>query len=69
MFRYQSKTGLPISTYFSATKIRWLLDNVKEIKEDINNVFIGTVDSWLTWNLTGGIKVMLIIILEWVAHN
>ncbi|XP_054147262.1 glycerol kinase isoform X3 [Melozone crissalis] len=53
-----SKTGLPLSTYFSAVKLRWLLDNVEEIKkavEDGRAVF-GTIDSWLIWSLTGGIN-------------
>ncbi|GAB1603288.1 glycerol kinase-like isoform X1 [Argonauta hians] len=48
--------GLPITTYFSALKIRWLLDNVPEINTAIreNRCLFGTVDSWLLWNLTGG---------------
>ena len=51
----QHLCGLPISTYFSALKIRWLLDNVKEValalKED--RLLFGTVDTWLLWKLTG----------------
>ncbi|XP_069164684.1 glycerol kinase isoform X2 [Procambarus clarkii] len=49
--------GLPITTYFSALKLRWLLDNVKEVQEveKKGNLLFGTVDSWLLWNLTGGI--------------
>ncbi|KAJ3010888.1 Glycerol kinase [Thoreauomyces humboldtii] len=54
----QEKCGLPFSTYFSGVKLRWLLDNVKEVKEahDAGNLAFGTVDSWLIYNLTGGVK-------------
>ena len=50
--------GLPISTYFSALKLRWLIDNIPEVREAIadNRCMFGTVDSWLIWNLTGGVK-------------
>ncbi|XP_026157807.1 glycerol kinase isoform X2 [Mastacembelus armatus] len=50
------KTGLPISTYFSAVKLRWLMDNVAEVHEAIvsHRAMFGTVDSWLIWCLTGG---------------
>lgn len=43
--------GLPITTYFSALKLRWLLDNVPEVQEvaEKGNLFFGTVDSWLLW--------------------
>jgi glycerol kinase len=50
------KTGLIIDAYFSATKIRWILDNVKDARrlaEDEQLAF-GTIDSWLVWNLTRG---------------
>ncbi|MEV6344087.1 glycerol kinase GlpK [Actinoplanes sp. NPDC051851] len=52
----RERTGLPPATYFSAAKIRWLLDNTpglrsKAVKGDI---LFGTMDSWLIWNLTGG---------------
>ncbi|CAO3566396.1 unnamed protein product [Mortierella alpina] len=48
--------GLPITTYFSAVKLRWLLENSAEVKEahDNGNMMFGTVDSWLIYNLTGG---------------
>lgn len=48
--------GLPISTYFSAVKLRWLQDNVQAVKRAMaeNRCLFGTVDSWLMWNLTGG---------------
>ena len=53
---FRSICGLPISTYFSATKLRWLLDNCDAVKRAAaaNRLLCGTVDSWLLWNLTGG---------------
>ncbi|KAK3097375.1 hypothetical protein FSP39_009101, partial [Pinctada imbricata] len=50
--------GLPITTYFSAVKLRWLLDNCKDVQRAVSagNCMFGTVDSWLVWNLTGGVK-------------
>ncbi|KAL4609091.1 glycerol kinase isoform X4 [Arapaima gigas] len=50
------KTGLPISTYFSAVKLRWLMDNVMEVHEAVQShrAMFGTIDSWLIWCLTGG---------------
>ncbi|XP_035983977.1 glycerol kinase isoform X2 [Fundulus heteroclitus] len=50
------KTGLPISTYFSAVKLRWLMDNVDEVHKAVvsHHAMFGTVDSWLIWCLTGG---------------
>jgi glycerol kinase len=50
----RAKTGLPIDSYFSATKIRWILDNVEGAREKAKNgrLAFGTVDSWLVWNFT-----------------
>ena len=50
------KTGLIIDAYFSATKVRWILDNVTGAREKANKgtLAFGTVDSWLVWNLTKG---------------
>jgi len=50
------RTGLVVDAYFSATKIKWLLDNVIGLAEAAGRgeVLFGTVDSWLIWNLTGG---------------
>ncbi|GAT91258.1 glycerol kinase GlpK [Apilactobacillus kunkeei] len=50
------KTGLVIDSYFSATKIKWLLDNVDGIREKAENgdVLFGTIDTWILWKLTGG---------------
>ncbi|AFZ36700.1 glycerol kinase [Stanieria cyanosphaera PCC 7437] len=51
----QERTGLVLDAYFSATKLAWLLDWVKQNYSDINwdNVLAGTVDTWILWNLTG----------------
>jgi glycerol kinase len=46
------KTGLPLDAYFSATKIRWILDHCNTLNPD--NLLFGTVDTWLVWKLTGG---------------
>jgi glycerol kinase len=50
------RTGLVIDAYFSASKIRWLLDHVKDARElaERGRLAFGTTDSWLVWNLTGG---------------
>lgn len=51
-----SKTGLIIDAYFSATKIKWILDNIEgaRAKAEAGELAFGTVDSWLIWNLTSG---------------
>jgi glycerol kinase len=53
--RYRDRCGLPLNTYFSAPKIRWLLDHVAGLRERAaaGEVLFGTMDSWLIWNLTG----------------
>ncbi len=50
------KTGLLLDPYFSATKIKWILDNVEGVKEkaQAGQILTGTIDSWLIWKLTGG---------------
>lgn len=55
--KIQDKTGLIIDSYFSATKAKWILENVEGAKEkaEAGKLAFGTVDSWLIWNLTGGI--------------
>ena len=52
----QNKTGLVIDAYFSATKIKWILDSNSDIREQANKgqLFFGTIDSWLIWNLSKG---------------
>ena len=51
MHALQPRCGLPISTYFSAVKMRWLLDNCKEVKEAVREgrCLFGNVDAWLLW--------------------
>lgn len=50
----QERTGLLLDPYFSATKMRWLLDNVPAVSAAGDRLAFGTVESWLVWNLTGG---------------
>ena len=54
--RFKQATGLPLSTYFAATKIVWMLENVEGARERAENgeLLFGTMDTWVTWNLTGG---------------
>jgi glycerol kinase len=54
--RFRAKTGLPLATYFSGLKLKWLLDNVPDARSlgAAGDVLFGTMDSWLVWNLTGG---------------
>ena len=54
--RFRAKVGLPLATYFSGTKIVWILENVPGARElaDAGELFFGTTDSWVLWNLTGG---------------
>jgi glycerol kinase len=49
---FKKKTGLPLDAYFSGTKIKWILENVKGLKVD--NLLFGTIDTWLIWKLTNG---------------
>ncbi len=54
--RFRDQTGLPLTTYFSGLKLKWILDNVKGAREEAEegNLLFGTIDSYLLWNLTGG---------------
>lgn len=54
--RYSVLTGLPLATYFSASKIAWILEHVEGARESAlqGELAFGTIDSWLVWNLTGG---------------
>ncbi|MGW6932049.1 glycerol kinase GlpK [Lentzea sp. NPDC054927] len=54
--RYKAKVGLPLATYFSAPKIRWILDNVEGAREraEAGDLLFGNTDTWTLWNLTGG---------------
>lgn len=54
--RFREKTGLPLATYFSGPKIKWLLDRQPEIRKaaEKGEAVMGTMDSWIIWRLTGG---------------
>jgi glycerol kinase len=56
--RFREKTGLPLATYFSGLKLRWILDNVAGVREraESGDLLFGTVDSFLVWHLTGGVN-------------
>ncbi|HME11233.1 MAG TPA: glycerol kinase GlpK [Candidatus Acidoferrum sp.] len=56
--RFREKTGLPLATYFSALKIRWILKNVSGVRElaESGDALFGNIDSYLVWKLTGGIN-------------
>ncbi|WP_327701974.1 glycerol kinase GlpK [Streptomyces decoyicus] len=55
--RFRRETGLPLASYFAGPKIRWLLDNVEGLREraERGDILFGTMDSWVIWNLTGGV--------------
>src|SRR3954469_23542422 len=54
--RFRAKNGLPIATYFSGPKVRWILENVDgaAAKADAGDLAFGNIDTWCIWNLTGG---------------
>lgn len=56
--RFRAKVGLPLATYFSGPKVRWILDNVKGVaaKAAAGDVVFGNIDTWVIWNLTGGVN-------------
>ncbi|MFD5866118.1 glycerol kinase GlpK [Agromyces sp. NPDC127015] len=55
--RFKAKVGLPLATYFSGTKVVWILDNVPGAREkaEAGDLLFGTTDTWVLWNLTGGV--------------
>jgi glycerol kinase len=55
--RFRETVGLPLATYFSGTKAKWLLENVEGAREKARNgdLMFGTIDTWVIWNLTGGV--------------
>jgi glycerol kinase len=57
--RFRLRTGLPLSTYFSSLKIRWLLENVPGVREraEAGDILFGTIDSFLVWRLAGGLHI------------
>ncbi|MCE5192745.1 MAG: glycerol kinase GlpK [Candidatus Cryosericum sp.] len=58
MDRFRAKVGLPLATYFSGPKIKWILDNVPGAREkaEKGELYFGNMDSWVIWNLTGGVN-------------
>jgi glycerol kinase len=56
--RFRPKTGLPLATYFSGLKIRWILENIPGVRElaEAGDALFGNIDTFLTWKLTGGVK-------------
>ncbi len=56
--RFREKVGLPLATYFSGPKIKWILDNVEGVREkaEKGEVVFGNIDTWVIWNITGGPK-------------
>ncbi|HXD62485.1 MAG TPA: glycerol kinase GlpK [Lacisediminihabitans sp.] len=55
--RFTERTGLPLATYFAGPKLLWMLDNVDGLRAraEAGELLFGTIDSWLIWNLTGGV--------------
>jgi glycerol kinase len=56
--RFRKLTGLPLASYFSGPKLKWLLDHVPDLRAraERGDVLFGTIDAWLIWNLTGGAR-------------
>jgi glycerol kinase len=56
--RYKDKVGLPLATYFSGPKVRWILDNVEGAREkaEAGDLLFGNMDTWVVWNMTGGVQ-------------
>ncbi len=54
--KYKSRVGLPLATYFSGPKVKWILDNVDGAREkaEAGDLLFGNTDAWLVWNMTGG---------------
>ncbi len=54
--RFRGKTGLPLATYFSGPKLKWMLDNLPGVraKAEKSELLFGNIDTWIIWNLTGG---------------
>lgn len=56
--RYKAKVGLPLATYFSGPKVKWILDNVEgaKAKAEAGQLAFGNTDAWVLWNMTGGVN-------------
>ena len=55
--RYKAKVGLPLATYFSGPKVRWILDNIDgaRARAEAGDLIFGNMDTWVIWNMTGGV--------------
>ncbi|MEO7588164.1 MAG: glycerol kinase GlpK [Arachnia sp.] len=55
--KYKARVGLPLATYFAGPKVKWILDNVEGARQkaEAGDLVMGTMDSWVLWNLTGGV--------------
>ena len=55
--KYKARVGLPLATYFAGPKVKWVLDNVDGAREkaEAGDLVMGTMDSWVLWNMTGGV--------------
>jgi glycerol kinase len=55
---FKKSCGLPLANYFSAVKIKWMMENCNDVAKAIeeNRCLFGTVDTWIIWNLTGGVN-------------
>ncbi|MCA0308290.1 MAG: glycerol kinase GlpK [Actinobacteria bacterium] len=56
--KYKARVGLPLATYFSGPKVKWILDNVEGARADAEagKLVMGNMDTWVIWNLTGGVN-------------
>ena len=56
--KYKSRVGLPLATYFAGPKVMWVLENVEGAREkaEAGDLIMGTMDSWVVWNMTGGVE-------------
>jgi glycerol kinase len=56
--KYKDRVGLPLATYFCGPKVKWILDNVEGAREraEAGDLIMGTMDTWVIWNLTGGVE-------------
>lgn len=56
--KYKDRVGLPLATYFCGPKVKWILDNVEGAREraEAGDLIMGTMDSWVIWNMTGGVS-------------
>lgn len=55
---FRARAGLPVATYFSGPKIKWLIDHVPQVRQKVESgqALFGNMDTWIVWNLTGGVR-------------